>query len=294
MIWRALVVCFAALLAGAAPARAERIKVVASFSILGDMAERVGGDRMELRTLAGLDSDAHVFEPTAADARAVARARILLINGLAFDAWAARLAKASGSPAKIVVASDGVKALSRASDGSPDPHAWQDARNALIYVANIASALAAADPSNADAYRANAATYADELRRLDADIRTEIARIPIAGRRVITTHDAFGYFAAAYDVRFSAPLGTSTEQQASAKGVARLIAQIKRENVTAVFVENISDPRLIEQISRETGVKIGGKLYSDALSTTAEPAPTYVAMMRHNVNLLTAAMAQGH
>ena len=291
MIARALLLCIALLMAIAAPAMAQRIKVVASFSILGDMAERVGGDRIELRTLAGPDSDAHMFEPTAADARAVAQAKLLLVNGLAFDTWAGRLAKASGSSAQIVVASHGVKALNR---GTSDPHAWQDVRNALIYVANIADGLAAADPLNAEAYRTNATAYADELRRLDADIRAQLAVIPIARRRVISTHDAFAYFAAAYEVRFLAPLGTSTEEQASAKGVARLIAQIKREKVTAVFVENISDPRLIEQIARETGVKIGGKLYSDALSTKAGPAPTYVAMMRHNAKLLTAAMPQGH
>jgi zinc/manganese transport system substrate-binding protein len=164
----------------------------------------------------------------------------------------------------------------------------------MIYADNIAHALAEADPAGAAAYKANAAAYVSELRALDAEIRTSFAAIPKARRRVITNHRAFGYFAKAYDVEFIAPLGTSTEEQASAKGVARLIAQIKREKITAVFVENITDPRLIQQIARETGVKIGGKLYSDALSTKAGPAPTYLAMMRHNVKLLTAAMAPAH
>jgi zinc/manganese transport system substrate-binding protein len=278
-----------------ASAEARKLKVVATFSILGDFAATVGEDRIELRTLVGPDSDAHVYEPTPGDARAVAAADILVVNGLGFDTWAVRLAKSSGSRATIVTASDGVRV--RETSGTPDPHAWHDPSNAFTYANKIALALARADESkgnkNGHKYVLAAWRYTKELERLDADIVAAFAKIPKARRRVITTHDAFGYLAAAYGVAFIAPLGVSTEEQPSAKGVARLITQIKREKIKAVFVENISDPRLIEQIARETGVTIGGKLYSDALSTKAGPASTYIAMMRHNVRLLTAAMAKG-
>ncbi len=291
MTARILLIVLSAIVAWLAPAEARKLKVVASFSILGDLVQRMGEDRVEVRTLVGPDSDAHVFEPTSADARAVAEADVLVVNGLAFDDWAVRLAKSSGSRAAIVTASKLVTPRKR--NGAPDPHAWHDPANVQNYVATIANGLARADEPNGWRYIVASSKYATELNALDAEIRSAFAKIPKERRRVITTHDAFGYFAAAYDIEFVAPLGISTEAQASAKGIARLIEQIKREKIRAVFVENITDPRLIEQIARETGAKIGGKLYSDALSTKAGPAPTYLALMRHNVRLLTAAMAPG-
>lgn len=287
-----------AILALAPQAAAKKLEVVASFSILGDMVARVGAEDVTVTVLIGPNGDAHTFEPTPAHARSLAAADIVFANGLGFEPWLDRLAKSANAKAKVVSVSKGISTRDFDDHGhghshAQDPHAWQDARNALVYVANIATALAAKDPVNAARHRARAEAYAKELRTLDTDIRASFASIPKGKRRVITSHDAFGYFAAAYGVEFLAPLGTSTEAQASAKGVARLIAQIRRENIKAVFVENISDPRLIEQIARETGVKIGGKLYSDALSPKDGAAPDYVAMMRHNTRLLTAAMASG-
>lgn len=294
----------ALLLSWAPPATAQPLEVVASFSILGDMAGRVGGGDVKLTVLIGPDSDAHGFEPTPADARRLAGADIILANGLGFEPWLRRLVQSSGARAPIIEVSKSVKPLPLKGDGhshsnghshshSVDPHAWQDARNAVLYVMNIAEALAAADPGNAEAYRTRAQAYQGELRLLDAEIRKNIGLIPQARRRVITSHDAFGYFGSAYGVTFLAPLGTSTEAQASAKGVARLIVQIRREKIRTLFVENISDPRLIEQIARETGARIGGRLYSDALSGAQGQAPTYIGMMRHNTRLLTEAMAEG-
>lgn len=292
-----------ALVPGAA---ARPLDVVASFSIIGDMAGRVGGDDVKLTVLIGPDSDAHVFEPTPAQARSVAQADVILQNGLGFEPWLGRLARATGTKARLVVVSRSVVPLSIVRAGQPgdhdhghshgpghDPHAWQDVRNAIVYVTNIAAALAAADPANAADYRARAETFSAELRRLDAGIRDSLARIPREQRRVITSHDAFGYFGSAYGITFLSPVGTSTEAQASARGVARLIGQIRREKIRVVFVENISDPRLIAQIARETGASLGAKLYSDALSGPDGPAPDYMAMMRHNTRLLTAAMAKG-
>jgi zinc/manganese transport system substrate-binding protein len=289
-----------------APANAKPLEVVASFSILGDMTERVGGEDIRLTVLIGPDGDAHGFEPTPADARRLAAADIILANGLGFEPWLKRLAQSSGAKAPIIEVSKSVKPLplkhaghghshghKHNHDSGVDPHAWQNARNAVVYVSNIAEALAKADPANAAAYRSRAKAYEAELRLLDADIRQSLDTIPQARRRVITSHDAFGYFGSAYGVTFLAPLGTSTEAQASAKGVARLIEQIRREKIRTLFVENISDPRLIEQIARETGARIGGQLYSDALSGTQGPASTYIGMMRHNTRLLTGAMPEG-
>lgn len=287
-------------LAFAPGAGARPLEVVASFSILGDMAARVGGKDVRLTVLIGPDSDAHAFEPTPAHARSVAQADVILLNGLGFEPWLARLARASASRARLVEVSRSITPLAMKRDAhghshaqGRDPHAWQDVRNAMAYVSNIAGALATADPANAAAYRARAAAFIAELRSLDAGIRESIARIPQARRRVITSHDAFGYFGNAYGVTFLSPVGISTEAQASARGVARLIGQIRREKIRVVFVENIADPRLIAQIARETGARLGGRLYSDALSGPAGPAPSYVGMMRHNTRLLTEAMSEG-
>ncbi len=270
-----------------APASAEKLKVVATFSILGDLTARIAGDRIELTVLVGPDSDAHVFQPTPMHARAVAKAKVFFTNGLGFDAWAERLMISTGSHAILVSTSPAHPAIPH------DPHAWQDIRNAITYVENITLALISVDQANAGIYRANSSAYIRKLRALDSAIRSGFAKIPKDRRRVITTHDSFGYLGLAYDVTFIAPLGISTENQPSARGVASLIAQIRRERISAIFVENISDARLIRQIARETGFSIGGKLYSDALSKADGPAPTYMAMMQHNAKLLTAAMAKG-
>jgi zinc/manganese transport system substrate-binding protein len=302
---RAALALATALLAGPAASAGEPLQVVASFSILGDLVARVGGDRVAVTTLVGPDGDAHVYQPTPADARALAAADLVVVNGLGFEGWIDRLVAASGYRGPIVVASRGIEPLP-SGDGhghghghghrgqaahQPDPHAWQDVRNVIAYVATIAAALEAADPAGADAYRAAAATFTEELAALDAEIRGSLAAIPRERRRLITSHDAFTYFAHAYDVEFLAASGVSTEAEASAADVARLIRQIRKEAVRAIFVENVSDPRLIEQIARETGAKIGGTLYSDALSGPEGPAASYVAMMRHNATAIAGALA---
>jgi zinc/manganese transport system substrate-binding protein len=280
-----------AALAIASPATAEKLKVVATFSVIGDMVHCVAEDRADITTLVGPDADAHAFEPTPAHARAVAEADVVFANGLGFEPWLARLMKSTNTRARLVTVTTGIPHMR-----ADDPHAWQHPGNAETYYGNIRKIFVTLeqDPKTRLAYDESGGVCIVDVESLDKHNREYIGRIPKAHRRVITSHDAFGYLGDAYDIAFLAPLGLSTEAQASAKGVARLIQQIKREKITAVFVENITDPRLIEQIARETGVKIGGKLYSDALSTKAGPAPTYLAMMRHNVKLLTAAMAPAH
>jgi zinc/manganese transport system substrate-binding protein len=276
---------------------ADKVKAVASFSILGDMVSQVGGDRVEVVTLVGPDSDAHVFSPTPADAKTLASADVFFVNGLGFEGWIERLEKSSGFEGKTVVASKGVKPLSMIEQegGTPetvtDPHAWQDLANAKIYVANIRDGLIAADPEGKSVYAANAGKYLDAIAKAELAAKQALGALPEARRRIITSHDAFGYFGKAYGLEIIAPQGVSTESEASAQDVAKIIRQIRAAKIPAVFIENITDHRLLEQIARETGAKIGGALYSDALSGPSGPAPSYLDMFRHNVGAITAALS---
>lgn len=304
--------------AATSTAPAQPMPVVASFSILGDFVKQVGGDRVKVTTIVGPNGDAHVYQPTPADAKAMGAAKVVFVNGLGFEGWMDRLAKASGTKAKIVVATTGVtprtgfvdeddkpKADARQGKdkhahgkdhddhdhGGIDPHAWQSIANAKIYVANIRDGLIAADPDGRATYEANASAYLARLDALETEVKAALAAIPEGQRRIITSHDAFGYFGAAYGLVLIAPEGVSTESEASAKDVARIIRQIKAQKIPAVFVENVTDPRLMERIAKETGARIGGALYSDALSDDKGPASTYIDMMRSNVRALSAALA---
>ena len=267
---------------------AERLNVVASFSILGDFVKNVGGDKVNVTTLVGPNGDVHVYTPAPDDARKVADAKLVIVNGLGLEGWLPRLLQSSGSKAMIVVASKGVAPLQVGSDA--DPHAWQSVANAKIYVGNISDALIAADPADAEGFRANAAGYLSELDGLDAEVRADVAKVPSERRKVISTHGAFGYFAKAYGVEFIAPLGVSTETEPSARDVAGIISQVRAGKIPAVFLENMSDPRLVRQIASETGAKVGGTLFSDALTDEKGDAPTYIALARHNIKALTSAL----
>ena len=286
-----------AVLSVCAPAHAqEKLRVLATFSILGDFVKSVGGDRVEVTTLVGPNSDAHVYSPAPADAKKVAAAKVVITNGLGFEGWMARLVRASGSKAVPVVATKGIKPRKQAAHGhshghdDTDPHAWQSVTNAKIYVANILAALVAADPAGKAAYEANAKAYLEKLDALDKEVREAVATIPQERRRIITSHDAFGYFQAAYGIEFIAPLGVSTESEPSARDIAGIITQVKSAKIPAVFLENISDPRLIRRISAETGAKVGGIIYSDSLTDEKGDAPTYIDMVRHNIRALTRAL----
>jgi zinc/manganese transport system substrate-binding protein len=287
--------CVAALCAAAAtvmtviPLRAqEKIQIVASFSILGDFAKNVGGERVNITTLVGPDSDVHVYTPAPADAKRIADAKLVIINGLGLEGWLPRLVQSSGGKAAIVTATTGIAPRRLGSDA--DPHAWQSVVNAKIYVTNIRDALIVADQAGAPTYRANADIYLAKLDALDREVREAAVRIPEARRKVISTHDAFGYFAAAYGIAFIAPQGVSTESEPSARDIASIITQIRASKIPAVFLENISDPRLMRRISAETGAKIGGTLYSDSLTDEKGDAPTYIDMVRHNIKALTSAL----
>lgn len=306
----ALVLCMAlpvllAALLSAVPARAQDqaqdraqdgahagplpVKVVATFSILGDFVKNVGGDRVEVATLVGPGGDVHAYSPTPADAATLAAARLIVVNGLGLEEFIDRLVEASGSRAVVAVASAGVEPHRR-GNGAADPHAWLAVGNAEIYVRNIRDALIKVDVAGRATYETNAAAYLARLAALERDIEAAVATLAPARRKVITSHAAFGYFAAAYGLSFIAPLGVSSEADASARDIARIVTQIRREQVPAVFLENLSDPRLLARISAETGARIGGTLYADQLSGPGGPAPTYIDMMRHDVGEIVAAL----
>ena len=341
----AILVLTLAVPAAAQPAKESRstsqahgsIPVVATFSILGDMVARIGGEHIDLTTLVGPDGDTHVYQPTPADARAVSEAQILFVNGLQFEGWLERLTEAADFHGVLVVATTGIEPIAfdehadedehedehghadedehadeddedehgheedeehddhegddHHDHGAFDPHGWQSLRHALVYVENIAAALVKADPGNADAYERNREAYADELEALDSEILKLLATLPPGSRTVVTSHDAFQYFGRDYGLTFIAPQGLSTESEASAQDVARLIHQIRDLGIRAVFVENITDPRLLERIADETGAAIGGTLYPGALSGPDGPAPTYLDMMRHNATTIAQALS---
>jgi zinc/manganese transport system substrate-binding protein len=287
-----------------AASAAEPIAVAASFSILGDLVGVVGGQRVAVTALVGPDEDAHTFEPRPTDAKTILNAKLLVTNGLGFEPWAGKLAKAAGYKGDTVVASAGVKGLtlptaksndkqkdhSGHSHGAMDPHAWQNPDNVAVYVRNIAAGLTRVDPAGAATYQTNADAYIKELQALDTWAQAQFAGLAPAQRKVITSHDAFGYLGARYKIQFLAPQGVNTDAEPSAKQVGQLIRQIQREKIRAVFVENMSDPRLMAQLSRDAGVTVGAALYSDALSRAGQPGATYLQMMRHNVGQIAAGM----
>ena len=286
-----------------APAQAaEKVKVLASFSILGDLVREVGGELVDVDILIGPNVDMHNFQPSPADSRKFSGAKLVVINGLGLEGWADRLVKAAAYRGARLVASKGVKALAghehehghgEGGHGRYDPHAWQDVANVKIYIANIRDALIGVDPANKTAYQQTAENYLGQLDTLDRDIRAAWADIPKQRRRVITSHEAFDYYGDAYGIEFLAAQGVSEDAEPSARDIAKLIQQIKTEKITAIFVENISSGRLMDRIAKETGAKIGGELYSDALSPPGGPAAAYVDMMRFNTKAITDALRSG-
>ena len=267
----------------------EKLNVVASFSILGDMVSQVTGDLAEVTTIVGPDADAHVYTPSAGDAKAVADADVVFVNGLGFETWSQTLIETSDTEAQVFVATEGVTPLK--VDGEVDPHAWNALTNGMIYVDNIASAMAEIDPDHAAVYQANAEAYKKRLADLHDHALDVFDTLPADHRTVVTAHDAFGYLADAYGLTFLAPVGIDTEAEPSAQELAALIDHLKEEGAGALFVENITSPALVEQIERETGLEIGGRLYSDALSERGGPATSYEAMFQHNLDVLIQALS---
>ncbi len=275
---------------------ATPLRVVASFSILTDLVRQIGGDAVTVETFVGPDGDVHVYEPRPKDLRTLLAAGLLVRNGLGLEGWMDRLTQAAGFKGRVVVAAEKVVPRTMKENGgtiATDPHAWQDPRNAMLYVQAIADGLIAADPANAAAYRERAAQYAARIAQADTWIAETLGAIPADRRRILTTHDAFGYYGARYGIEFLSAQGIDTESEPSAKSIAALVAQIEREKIRAVFIENMTSPRMAQMLARETGAMLGGTVYSDALSPAGGPAATYLDMLRHNTTLFAAAMGPG-
>lgn len=286
----------------AEPALAEDKPVaVATFSILADLTQRVAGDRAQVLTLVGPNGDAHVFEPGVKQSAELAQADLLIANGLGFEPWLQRLEDASGFKGKVIVASDGIAPLAaeegregeaheeEAEEGA-DPHAFQDLANTQIYVANIAKGLSEVAPVHAADFKANADELLAEIAALDRQLKADFAAIPPERRRVLTSHDAFHYFGRAYGIEFVSVQGLSTEAEPTAEDLVKVVRQARDGHLTAIFLENMSDPRLAETVAQESGVRMGGELYADALSDSSGPAPDYLSLVRYNAKQLLAAM----
>ena len=287
--------CFILAWSGQSASAAEPpVRVLVSFSILEDITREVGGDNVAVTSLIGRDANEHVFEPSPEQVRLLTRAQLFIVNGLGLEGWLTRLIQSARYRGPVVIATEGITPITTTEAGeaapAPDPHAWQDVHNGIIYAENIARALAGIDLERAEAYLQRSGHYKAALEGLDRRVRERLGTIPVQKRRVITTHDAFAYYGRAYGVTFMAPEGVNTESEPSAKTVAALIRQIRREGIKALFLENISDPRLMEEIARETGAGLGPPLYSDALSGVDGPAPTYVRMIEYNTATLQAGM----
>ncbi|MBU9853265.1 MULTISPECIES: metal ABC transporter substrate-binding protein [Rahnella] len=273
-------------------AMAKTVDAVASFSILGDIVQEVGGEHVKVTTLVGPDGDPHSFEPSPKDSKAINASDVVFVSGLGLEGWIDRLVTASGYKGHLVTASEGVNSRKMEEDGKQitDPHAWNSMANGVIYATNVMNALIKVDPEDADYFRQRGTAYIEQLQKLDAWAKTEFTGIPQSKRKVLTSHDAFGYFGQEYHVSFMAPVGFSTEAEASASGVASLIKQIKAEKVKTYFIENQTDPRLVKQIAAASGAEPGGELYPEALSGPKGPATTYVKAFKHNVETIVASM----
>ncbi|VEF13758.1 ABC transporter substrate-binding protein [Pseudomonas fluorescens] len=271
----------------------EKLPVVTSFSILADMVNQVGGEHVQITNMVGADADAHTYEPTPDDAKALLHAKLIIKNGLGFEPWLDRLVTSTETKATVVSASHGVIPRTMDEDGEsvPDPHAWHNLANAELYVANITQALITADPANKADYQRNSTTYLKQIYKLLAEAKAKLGSLPPGNRKIVTSHDAFGYLGQAYGIDFMAPQGLSTEREPSAAEVAALITQIRHAKVKAVFMENIKDARLLKQIAEESGAHIGGTLYSDALAANG-PASTFTGLFEYNLDTLYKALSQ--
>ncbi len=274
---------------GLTPAHADKTNVIATISIIGDVVKNVAGDSVNLITLVGPDGDAHEYEPIPADSINIAKANIIFENGLNLEHWLDKLYSASGSKAKRIVVSKGVSP--RIFEDNPqetDPHAWQDVTNVILYTQNVRDALIALDSANKDKYTANAADYIAKLQSLDAWVQAQVVLIPVDKRKLVTNHDALGYFARRYGFQIIGaviPSATTEAADPSAKQTADLLNIIKANGVHAIFSENMANPKIAQTLAKEAGVVVGPELYTDALGPVGSEGETYLKMIKYNVGV---------
>lgn len=284
-----LALAIAAFPIGSFPAEA-RLRVVATFSIIADITRQIGGGSIDLVTLVGPDQDVHAFEPAGDDLRAVAGAGIVVANGLGMEPWLERLLGSSGFGGRLVVASHGITPMPVSGGVGDNPHAFQDPVLVQSYIDNIAAGLSEADPENAAAFSGNAARLKQQFAELDAELRAAMGALPAGRKRILTTHDAFAYFGRAYGLQFIAIEGVGEAAEPSAQDLARIIGQVGAGDISAVFLENMNDPRFVENLASDTGIRVGGTLYSDALSKSGGPAADLLSLFRHNERELLQAL----
>lgn len=273
-------------------AMAKTVETVASFSVLADIVKQVGGEHVNVSTLVGPDGDPHTFEPAPKDSVTIKQADVVFVSGLGLEGWMARLVNASGYQGEVITASQGVDTREMKEDGEvmTDPHAWNSAHNGAIYARNVMNALINADPEDAEYFKQQGEAYIQKLDKLNQWAKQAFAKVPAEKRKVLTSHDAFGYFGQEYGVKFLSPVGFSTESEASANEVGRLINQLKEEQIAVYFIENQTNPRLVQQIANASGAKNGGELYPEALSEKGGKADTYAHAFKHNVETMLASM----
>lgn len=269
----------------------NKIKVVSSASIFQDMAKNIGGDKITSESIVPVGGDPHTYTPKPSDVELVSSADLILINGLTFEGWITELIENSGTKAKVVLITEGIEPIKSLNyHNASDPHAWMNAQNGLKYAYNISAGLAAVDPDNALYYADNGSKYSAEIKKVDSYIKQQIATIPEAQRILITSHDAFQYYGRAYDITLNAIMGISTESEAQSKDVQRVVNAIKVNKVPAVFIESTINPKMLQQIASDTGVKIGGELYADSIGEEDSEAPTYLKMLTHNTDVIVNAL----
>lgn len=273
-------------------AQTQKKQVIASASIFADMAENIAGGHVEVKTIVPIGGDPHIYEPTPADAQLVASADLILKNGLTFEGWLNSLINNANSKAKVVTITQGIQPIQAVYKNSTDPHAWMDASNGLIYIENIKNALIELDPANREVYEFNYGVYRKQLEDLDRYIFEEIKKIPEQQRILITSHDAFQYYGRRYGLRLESVIGVSTEAQAQTSDIIRLNKIIRESQIPAVFIETTVNPKLLEQIARDSKVNIGGKLFSDSIGDKNSQAPSYLAMLKHNTDTIVKALSQ--
>ncbi len=272
---------------------AENPKIVATASMISDIAQNIVGDKFEVTTIVPIGKDPHKYEPTPGDATMVANAGVILKNDLTFEGWLLKLIENSGTKANVVKVTEGVNVIeSLAYANSADPHAWMDAANGIIYAENVKNAMSIYDPANKDFYEKNFIAYREKLQGLDNYIKGEISKIPESQRILITSHDAFQYYGRKYGIRLESILGTSTDAQAQSADIVKLDRIIKDSKVPAVFIESTVNPKMLQELANSNDITIGGSLYSDSIGSKDSDAPTYYDMLKYNTDVIVKALSR--
>ena len=272
---------------------AEKPKLVATASMISDIAKNIVGDKFEVTTIVPIGKDPHTYEPTPGDATMVAYADVIFKNDLTFEGWLLKLIENSGTKANVVKVTEGVDVIeSLTYANSADPHAWMNASNGIIYAENIKNAMVEYDVANKGFYEKNFEAYRKKLQDLDQYIQEQIETIPEQQRILITSHDAFQYYGRKYGIRLESILGTSTDAQAQTSDYTKVDKVIRESGVPAVFIESTVNPKMLQQLAESNDITIGGSLFSDSIGNKDSDAPSYLAMLKYNTDVIVKALSR--